>query len=247
MSSLPRSRSYDLDSRDNSSTVFEPVSIHISTKGGMQATTPPPPGSDEMGGAEGVVTVEDPEFPRLGVDQPVINELPSRREGERNSQRENGNTITSASNNNGSSTSAVGAPSIVANGDGSGSDPAGHLVSISLSPPSKKSTGGGSGSNSSKPKRSKPKGPAGFPSAEDLMHRLFLGISGVADQLQSNHAKEVRVILKHVFAVCQSEPDSPTATFCGPAGVGHGVYEVNSLEPCTPEPQSPLITDSQSN
>ena len=37
------------------------------------------------------------------------------------------------------------------------------------------------------------------------MHRLFLGISGVADQLQTNHAKDLRVILKTVFTVCQSD------------------------------------------
>ena len=51
------------------------------------------------------------------------------------------------------------------------------------------------------------KGPAGFASADDLMHRLFVAISGVADQLQTNHAKDLRVILKHVFAVCQSDPE----------------------------------------
>lgn len=39
------------------------------------------------------------------------------------------------------------------------------------------------------------------------MHRLFVAISGVADQLQTNHAKDLRVILKHVFCVCQSEPE----------------------------------------
>lgn len=51
------------------------------------------------------------------------------------------------------------------------------------------------------------KGPAGFASSDDLMHRLFVAISGVADQLQTNHAKDLRVILKHVFSVCQSEPE----------------------------------------
>lgn len=39
------------------------------------------------------------------------------------------------------------------------------------------------------------------------MHRLFVAISGVADQLQTNHAKDLRVILKQVFAVCLSEPE----------------------------------------
>lgn len=51
-------------------------------------------------------------------------------------------------------------------------------------------------------------GPAGFASAEDLIHRLFVAISGVADQLQTNHAKDLRVILKHVFAMCQSTPSA---------------------------------------
>ena len=43
------------------------------------------------------------------------------------------------------------------------------------------------------------------------MHRLFVAISGVADQLQTNHAKDLRVILKHVFAVCLSEPEEEPA------------------------------------
>lgn len=43
------------------------------------------------------------------------------------------------------------------------------------------------------------------------MHRLFVAISGVADQLQTNHAKDLRVILKHVFAVCLSEPEEEEA------------------------------------
>ena len=51
------------------------------------------------------------------------------------------------------------------------------------------------------------KGPAGFASIQDLLHRLFVAISGVADQLQTNHAKDLRQILKHVFAVCQSDPE----------------------------------------
>ena len=80
--------------------------------------------------------------------------------------------------------------------------------------------------------KSKQKGPAGFSSAEDLMHRLFVAISGVADQLQTNHAKDFRVILKHVFLVCQSEPEE--CDFHQPTS------------PCTPEPTSPLDLQSQS-
>ena len=50
-------------------------------------------------------------------------------------------------------------------------------------------------------------GPAGFCSTRDLVHRLFVAISGVADQLQTNHAQDLRVILKHVFDLCLSEPE----------------------------------------
>lgn len=80
--------------------------------------------------------------------------------------------------------------------------------------------------------KSKQKGPAGFSSAEDLMHRLFVAISGVADQLQTNHARDFRVILKHVFLVCQSEPEE--CDFREPTS------------PCTPQPTSPLDLQSQS-
>ena len=78
-----------------------------------------------------------------------------------------------------------------------------HTPSSSSSPSTKRKESG-------KPTRrsgQRNKGPAGFASADDLMHRLFVAISGVADQLQTNHAKDLRVILKHVFAVCQSEPE----------------------------------------
>lgn len=80
--------------------------------------------------------------------------------------------------------------------------------------------------------KSKQKGPAGFSSPEDLMHRLFVAISGVADQLQTNHARDFRVILKHVFLVCQSEPEE--CDFRQPTS------------PCTPEPTSPLDLQTQS-
>lgn len=36
-------------------------------------------------------------------------------------------------------------------------------------------------------------------SSEDLLHRLFLCVSGVADQLQSTSASDLRNILKSVF------------------------------------------------
>ena len=200
------------------------------------------------GGAEGrdstVVTLEEPEFPRLGVDQPVVNELPSRRErGTQSTNQQNTNhdgTITSSP-----VTNTLGAEAdspVQASSEHLNTATTSSTASLSLSPAKR----GNGGNSPSKHRRSKYKGPAGFPSAEDLMHRLFLGISGVADQLQSNHAKELRVILKHVFTVCQSEPDALSAVLCS-SGVGHAGYEENnSLEPCTPEPQSPLITNSQS-
>ena len=90
-------------------------------------------------------------------------------------------------------------------------------------------------SQKSQPADEKPKtkGPAGFSSAEDLMHRLFVAISGVADQLQTNHARDFRVILKHVFLISQSEPED-----CD--------FSHNPMSPCTPQPTSPLDLQSQS-
>lgn len=38
-----------------------------------------------------------------------------------------------------------------------------------------------------------------FRSSEDLVHRLFVCIAGVADQLQTNFAGDLRHILKCVF------------------------------------------------
>ena len=234
---LPRSRSYDLDSRESSRTVFEPIPRPISVQQEQPSVPVSSSGAEGRDGSGAVTVEEQPEFPRLGVDQPVINELPSR--------RERGTQQTDQQNTDGVITSSCGNSPIAIQASGSRhlnpTTSSGTASPLRLSP-AKKGTSGG---NSSKPKRNKYKGPAGFPSAEDLMHRLFLGISGVADQLQSNHAKELRVILKHVFTVCQSEPDAPSA-FLG-SGAGHAGYEENNtLEPCTPEPQSPLIANSQS-
>lgn len=41
-------------------------------------------------------------------------------------------------------------------------------------------------------------------SSEDLVHRLFVCIAGVADQLQTNFAGDLRHILKCVFLICAS-------------------------------------------
>lgn len=42
-------------------------------------------------------------------------------------------------------------------------------------------------------------------SAEDLIHRLFVCIAGVADQLQTNFASDLRNILKYVFVINTSD------------------------------------------
>ncbi|XP_026754030.2 lateral signaling target protein 2 homolog [Galleria mellonella] len=47
-----------------------------------------------------------------------------------------------------------------------------------------------------------------FKSSEDLIHRLFVCIAGVADQLQTNFAADLRNILKSVFVMNQT-PDVP--------------------------------------
>lgn len=39
-----------------------------------------------------------------------------------------------------------------------------------------------------------------FRQSQQLLHRLFVAISGVADQLQSNFASDLRFILKHIFS-----------------------------------------------
>ena len=58
--------------------------------------------------------------------------------------------------------------------------------------------------------RSSKTGPIGFESTEDLLHRLFLTISGIADQLQSNYPRDNRAILKQAYAICQSDDDEMT-------------------------------------
>lgn len=51
-------------------------------------------------------------------------------------------------------------------------------------------------------------GPAGFSSVNDLLHRLFVVISGIADKLQTNYAEDMRAIMKMVFELVLSEPTS---------------------------------------
>ncbi|XP_041133631.1 lateral signaling target protein 2 homolog isoform X2 [Polyodon spathula] len=46
-----------------------------------------------------------------------------------------------------------------------------------------------------------------FHSSSDLIHRLFVCISGVADQLQTNYASDLRSILKTLFEVMATKPE----------------------------------------
>ncbi|XP_042893232.1 lateral signaling target protein 2 homolog isoform X2 [Penaeus japonicus] len=50
---------------------------------------------------------------------------------------------------------------------------------------------------------------ARFSDSQDLIHRLFVCISGVADQLQTNYASDLRKILKCVFLMNQSPLEEP--------------------------------------
>ncbi|XP_072487239.1 lateral signaling target protein 2 homolog isoform X2 [Notamacropus eugenii] len=47
---------------------------------------------------------------------------------------------------------------------------------------------------------------ASYPSPQNMLHSLFVCISGVADQLQTNFASELRAILHMVFLVVVSKP-----------------------------------------
>ncbi|XP_053573036.1 lateral signaling target protein 2 homolog [Bombina bombina] len=47
---------------------------------------------------------------------------------------------------------------------------------------------------------------ARYQSDSDMLHRLFVCIAGVADQLQTNFASDLRIILKTVFEVVSSTP-----------------------------------------
>uniref|UniRef100_A0A8I3W4L5 Lateral signaling target protein 2 homolog n=1 Tax=Callithrix jacchus TaxID=9483 RepID=A0A8I3W4L5_CALJA len=47
-----------------------------------------------------------------------------------------------------------------------------------------------------------------FHGSHDLIHRLFVCISGVADQLQTNYASDLRSILKTLFEVMATKPEA---------------------------------------
>ncbi|NXL28917.1 LST2 protein, partial [Glaucidium brasilianum] len=46
-----------------------------------------------------------------------------------------------------------------------------------------------------------------YGSAKDMLHTLFVCISGVADQLQTNFASDLRSILKTVFKIVASQAE----------------------------------------
>ncbi|NXI31668.1 LST2 protein, partial [Zosterops hypoxanthus] len=46
-----------------------------------------------------------------------------------------------------------------------------------------------------------------YSSTKDMLHTLFVCISGVADQLQTNFASDMRSILKTVFKIVCSQAE----------------------------------------
>ncbi|XP_043377177.1 lateral signaling target protein 2 homolog isoform X4 [Chelonia mydas] len=54
-----------------------------------------------------------------------------------------------------------------------------------------------------------------YSSAQEMIHTLFVCISGVADQLQTNFASDLRSILKTVFHIVTSQPEAPVGTDTG--------------------------------
>ncbi|XP_019361488.1 PREDICTED: lateral signaling target protein 2 homolog [Gavialis gangeticus] len=50
-----------------------------------------------------------------------------------------------------------------------------------------------------------------YSSTWDMIHTLFICISGVADQLQTNFASDLRSILRTVFTIVMSQPEAPGA------------------------------------
>ena len=46
---------------------------------------------------------------------------------------------------------------------------------------------------------------SGFTSSNDRLHKLFLTVSEVADQLQTNFPRDYRAILKYVFQICTED------------------------------------------
>uniref|UniRef100_A0A8C3TKI1 FYVE-type domain-containing protein n=1 Tax=Chelydra serpentina TaxID=8475 RepID=A0A8C3TKI1_CHESE len=79
-----------------------------------------------------------------------------------------------------------------------------------------------------------------YSSAQDMIHTLFVCISGVADQLQTNFASDLRSILKTVFHIVTSQPEAPVVTdtdaspladcaLCASHGEGNGTRHSNGI------------------
>lgn len=49
---------------------------------------------------------------------------------------------------------------------------------------------------------------AAFPNTDDLLQRLFVAISGIADQMHQNFAGQLRTMLQRVFQVCTPDEDT---------------------------------------
>ncbi|XP_015268011.1 PREDICTED: lateral signaling target protein 2 homolog isoform X1 [Gekko japonicus] len=60
---------------------------------------------------------------------------------------------------------------------------------------------------------------ARYRTTEDMIHTLFVCVSGVADQLQTNFASDLRSILKTVFAIVTSRTEELEVTDTGQVGV----------------------------
>nr|XP_020770605.1 lateral signaling target protein 2 homolog isoform X2 [Odocoileus virginianus texanus] len=89
--------------------------------------------------------------------------------------------------------------------------PRSHQAPVSPSPCSGSTAGPCSpdtNSSESAPVAVREKMRSRFHGSHDLIHRLFVCISGVADQLQTNYASDLRSILKTLFQVMATKPET---------------------------------------
>ncbi|XP_037091127.1 lateral signaling target protein 2 homolog [Pollicipes pollicipes] len=96
---------------------------------------------------------------------------------------------------------------------------------------------------------------ARFKDSQDLIHRLFVCISGVADQLQTNFASDLRNILKAVFQINATPEESSSGELspsCGSVDSAEealstdtviDVVEVGGEPPPPPPPPPPLLSE----
>jgi len=84
---------------------------------------------------------------------------------------------------------------------------------------------------------------AKFKSTEDLLHRLYVCISGAADQLQSNYAGDFRAILKTVFIVnisCDDEEETAVSADTSAVAADNSALlsPETDASPSSPSPQT---------